>query len=232
MLIAAALVPTPPLLVPEVAAGSSSDDEPLREASDAAIEKVLAVAPEGVIVLGCAPVTGLTDGGWDWRGFGVALPDPAPARRLPLTLAIGGWLLDRQPTPPPRRYVGVTTELATHDCAELGRRYAASAERVAFVVCGDGTARRSEKAPGHYDPAAEPWDAAVTAALGAADTEALLRLDAGTANTLLAAGRAPWQMLAGAASGGTWNADLTYVGAPYGVSYTVGTWLRDSHDVG
>jgi hypothetical protein len=42
---------------------------------------------------------------------------------------------------------------------------------------GDGSARRSEKAPGHLDPAAAPFDAAVAAALAAGDTTALAALD-------------------------------------------------------
>ncbi len=230
MLVAAALVPTPPLLVPEIAAGSWADDEPLRDACDAAIGQALSVEPDLVIVVGCASATGRTDGGWDWRGFGVALPEQARTHQLPLALAIGAWLLDRQSSSPPRRYVGVSPQLATPECAELGRSWADSEERVVVLACADGTARRSEKAPGYYDPAAEPWDAAAAAALSAADTDALLRLDPDTADALLATGRAPWQVLAGAAGAGTWNPELTYVGAPYGVAYKVGTWLRDDRD--
>lgn len=226
MLVAAAFVPTPPLLVPEIAAGSSAEDEPLRTACDAAIGRALSQAPDVVVVVGSAPVTGGTTGSWDWRGFGVDSREPPPARRLPLALAIGAWLLDRQPQPPPRRYVGVSAGLRPLDCAELGRACVQSDERTVLVVCGDGTARRSEKAPGHYDADAEPWDRAVAAALSTADTGALLRLDADTAEGLLASGRAPWQVLAGAARAGTWQAELTYVAAPYGVAYTVGTWRR------
>jgi hypothetical protein len=225
VLIAAVFVPTPPLLVPEIAAGSAADEEPLRAACDVAIGRALSVLPDVVIVVGCAPGTGRTDGSWDWRGFGVAVPEQPPVQRLPLALAMGAWLLDRQPASPPRHYLGVSPQLPTADCLELGRSWTDSDERAVLLVCGDGTARRSAKAPGYYDPAAEAWDAAAAAALGTADTDGLLRLDADVAAALLASGRAPWQVLAGAAQAGTWRAELSYVDAPYGVAYIAGTWL-------
>ncbi len=63
---------------------------------------------------------------------------------------------------------------------------------------------------------------AVAAALAEADTEALLGLDPALSAELMVAGRAPWQVLAGAAEagGGSWRGDLGYVAAPYGVTYS------------
>ncbi len=77
------------------------------------------------------------------------------------------------------------------------------------------------------------FDASVTSALAACDTETLLALDIELAADLLVAGRAPWQVLAGAvdASGGTWTGSVTYADAPYGVQYTVATWLPAAVDV-
>jgi hypothetical protein len=43
---------------------------------------------------------------------------------------------------------------------------------------------------------------------------------------LLAAGRAPWQVLAGAATEGEFEATIDWAGAPYGVLYVAGTWIR------
>ena len=40
------------------------------------------------------------------------------------------------------------------------------------------------------------------------------------------AGRAAWQVLAGAASAGAFTADLRYAAAPFEVSYYVTTWMR------
>ena len=43
---------------------------------------------------------------------------------------------------------------------------------------------------------------------------------------LFVAGRAAWQVLAGAASRGPFAAGLRYAGAPFEVSYYVATWVR------
>ena len=57
--------------------------------------------------------------------------------------------------------------------------------------------------------------------------QTLLALDPALSDELLVAGRAPWQVLAGAADGGSWSAAVTYDAAPYGVTYLVATWTRD-----
>jgi aromatic ring-opening dioxygenase LigB subunit len=99
---------------------------------------------------------------------------------------------------------------------------------VALLVMGDGTARRGEKAPGYADPRAEAFDATVVRALAGGDPRTLADLDPTLAAELLVAGRAPWQVLAGAAlaarPGGAWRADLRYADAPYGVGYAVASW--------
>jgi aromatic ring-opening dioxygenase LigB subunit len=100
-------------------------------------------------------------------------------------------------------------------------------DRVALLCMGDGSARRSEKAPGWWDDRAEAFDATVAAALAAADLEALLQLDAELARALLVAGRASWQALAGAADGQVWRGELTHHEAPFGVGYLVAEWTRD-----
>ncbi|MDT7577317.1 MAG: hypothetical protein QOH17_3650, partial [Pseudonocardiales bacterium] len=112
-----------------------------------------------------------------------------------------------------------------------GSRIATSADRVAMLVMGDGSARRSEKAPGWFDPRATKFDAAVAAALSEADLEALLALDGNLARDLLAAGRVPWQVLAGAAASAgapnaLWSSELLENEAPFGVGYFVAYWER------
>ena len=86
------------------------------------------------------------------------------------------------------------------------------------------SARRSLKGPGYLDPDAEPFDTAVESALRDADTEALLALDPDRAERLLAAGRASWQVLAGAAGDARMSGSVTWSGSPYGVTYLVATW--------
>ena len=66
---------------------------------------------------------------------------------------------------------------------------------------------------------------ATARALGSADTAALGALDAGLARELKACGRAPWQVLAGAAEGDAGlSGALLHEDAPYGVGYVVATW--------
>jgi aromatic ring-opening dioxygenase LigB subunit len=101
---------------------------------------------------------------------------------------------------------------------------AARAERVALLVMGDGSACRTVKAPGYLDDRAEAFDAAAAHALGTADPGALIALDALLAYELKAAGRAPWQVLAGAGEGAGLRGQLLYEDATYGVGYLVATW--------
>src|SRR5689334_18519920 len=108
MLAAAAFVPTPPLLVPEIAGGSAGNDDSLRADCRAAVQRLLSSGVEEVAVVGDAPGDGELHGGWDWRGFGTASPADPPAQRLPLALAVGDWLLDLAGADQPRSFHGVS----------------------------------------------------------------------------------------------------------------------------
>jgi aromatic ring-opening dioxygenase LigB subunit len=120
--------------------------------------------------------------------------------------------------------LGVGERLAPGECAAAGQAVAGSAGRVALLVMGDGSARRTVKAPGYLDERAEPFDRAVSTALSEADPRALAALDPGLAQALQVAGRAPWQVLAGAARKAGLTGELLYGAAPYGVGYYVATW--------
>ena len=61
-------------------------------------------------------------------------------------------------------------------------------------------------------------------ALADADVLALAGLDPELSGELWVAGRAAWQILAGAADGAELTGRLTYDDAPYGVGYFVATW--------
>jgi hypothetical protein len=236
MLVAAAVVPCPPLLVPQVAAGAAPELDELRAACADAVGVLAAARPDRLVVLGPAEQSGRgphpQGATGSFRDFGVHLDvtlgerqGEAPGRLLPPSLTVAAWLLTRTEwTAAPVEGLGVGEPLAPESCAELGRELAASARRVALLVAADGSARRSLKGPGYFDERAEPFDASVAAALAHADTEALAALDAKLAAELLAAGRAPWQVLAGAAQGAGLRGELLYDEAPYGVGYFVATW--------
>ena len=65
---------------------------------------------------------------------------------------------------------------------------------------------------------------AVAAALAAADAGALARLDAALDDELMVAGRAAWQVLAGAAVGGGLRGQVRFAAAPLDVTYLVASW--------
>ncbi|MFI9808105.1 class III extradiol dioxygenase subunit B-like domain-containing protein [Streptomyces sp. NPDC052301] len=242
MLVAAAVCPCPPLLVPEVAAGAAPELDAARAACVDALGVLAAARPDLLVVVGPAEQTGRgpfaqgTPGGF--RGFGVDLtvrlgsaldtdhaPDHAAGSELPTSLAVGAWLLERTGwADAPIEGLGVGEPLAPERCIHSGREIAARAGRVALLVMGDASACRSVKAPGYLDERAAPFDAEVARALGAADVAAVKALDADLAAELKAAGRAPWQVLAGAAEGAGLSGALLYEDAPYGVGYLVATW--------
>ncbi|MEU2059997.1 class III extradiol dioxygenase subunit B-like domain-containing protein [Streptomyces sp. NPDC013455] len=236
MLVAAAVCPCPPLLVPEVAAGAAPEMEAARTACADALGVLAAARPDLLVVVGTAEEGGQgsfpqgTPG--TFRGFGVdvdvrlgAAADAVPERPLPVSLAVGGWLLERTRwAGAPVEGLGVAQTLAPQRCAEIGRELAGRAGRVALLVMGDGSACRTLKAPGYLDERAAPFDAEAARALGAADLAALRALDPGLARELQAAGRAPWQVLAGAAESADLTGSLLYEDAPYGVCYLVATW--------
>ncbi|GGM26703.1 MULTISPECIES: class III extradiol dioxygenase subunit B-like domain-containing protein [Micromonospora] len=234
-LVAAAVCPHPPLLVPELAGAAAPELADLRAACDAAVTGLLDHAPEQVLLVGGGPETtrfSTADYG-SLRGYGLDRyvqlwkVNCAGGGRLPLSLTIGAWLLHRARTGLPRFAEAVAVDAAPDRCAALGAELAARAEpRTALLVLGDGTACRGTGAPGYDDPGAQPYDEGVAAALAGADSDALLDLDPALSTRLKAAGRAPWQVLAGAvrATGVPWRGELRHHTAPYGVGYLVASW--------
>ncbi|MFC0598924.1 class III extradiol dioxygenase subunit B-like domain-containing protein [Streptomyces palmae] len=235
MLVAAAVCPCPPLLVPEVAAGAAPELDPLRAACRDAVAVLAAARPDRLVVLG--PVAQDAEDRYpqgtagSFRGFGVELAvrlgegEPERSRELPPSLAVAAWLLEgARWAAAPVEGLGVPESLAAADCARRGRELATGADRLALLVMGDGSACRTLKAPGYLDERATAFDAAVARALGTADTAALAGLDAGLAGELRVAGRAPWQVLAGAAEGAALTGGLLHEEAPYGVGYFTAVW--------
>lgn len=236
MLVAAAVCPCPPLLVPDVAAGAAPELDAARTACTDALGVLAASRPDLLVVVGPADLAGRgphPEGATgSFKEFGVDLRvrlgrdlDAVADRPLPPSLAVGAWLLARTGwADAPVEALGVGEPLETARCADAGRALAARADRVALLVMGDGSACRTLKAPGYLDERATEFDAAASRALGAADTGALIALDETLAYELKAAGRAPWQVLAGAAQGAGLDGRLLYDDAPYGVGYLVAAW--------
>lgn len=214
MLVAAAVCPHPPLLVPALAAGAAAElDEVRAECFDAV----------GILIDSGAPVhvygadTGERDRSFARWGVDTVVDVPVPS---PLPHLVAAWLLGRAGASATGWHL-VAPDARPDECAALGRELAAA--DVALLVMGDGSARHSEKAPGYLDARAADYDGVVAAALRDGDPEALAHIDPVTSTELLAVGRAPWQVLAGAAAGREWAATARFA-APYGVGYHVATW--------
>ncbi|WP_089153788.1 hypothetical protein [Micromonospora sp. NBS 11-29] len=234
-LVAAAVCPHPPLIVPELAGAAAPELDDLRAAADAAVTRLLAAGPEAILLVGGGPATvrfGASEHG-SLRPYGLDRHvrlwkvNCAGGDRLPLSLTVGAWLLNRSRTELPRLARSVAVDATPAEAAELGATLIADDDpRCALLVLGDGSACRGVTAPGYDDPRAGAYDEGVAAALADADVEALRGLDPVLSAELRVAGRAAWQVLAGAvrAAGGNWRGELGYHRAPYGVAYFVANW--------
>ncbi|MEE6263015.1 class III extradiol dioxygenase subunit B-like domain-containing protein [Plantactinospora sonchi] len=241
-LVAAAVCPHPPIIVPALAGSAASELAGLREACDEAITRLVDSAARRVVVVGADNATFQhhlpTRGSFAPWGVPVEVaigdPDRAAGRPpLPLSLSVAAWLVNRQPGVPPDLWhlVSVARDAPVADCARLADKLAETGaagadEPWALLVMGDGSACRGERSPGYDDPAAEPYDDGVAEALATADAQALLAFSPELSARLRATGRAPWQVLAAATlrSGLPWRGDVSYYAAPYGVSYFVANW--------
>jgi hypothetical protein len=190
-----AFVPSAPLLLPALGGGP----EDLRSACTQAISFL----EREVVVVGGATPTGWRTGAVDATPYGGrGLPAPEP---LPLPLAVGAALLGDRP----------------HRLLAVDGSAVALPAGVDLLVVGDGTAKRTEKAPGHYDARAEDYDAAIADGLLAGS---LPDLDVELGRELLVGGLDAWQTVAASVTG-TFAGELLYAGAPYGVGYVVATWI-------
>lgn len=239
-LVAAGVLPHPPLLVPDIASGAAAELDDLRTACDRALDEVLATEPAVVTIVGTGPELRQFFPPYlaSFAGYGVDVQarlgggTRPPSTGLPLSLAVAVWLVRRAldagrvHRPTTWRAVTVPADEPVAECRDFGAVEAANENRHALLVMGDGSACRSEKAPGYVDERAKSFDATVSKALATVDTGALLALDPPLAAELLVQGRAPWQVLAGAAqaAGAAFTGEVLYDAAPYGVQYTVAVW--------
>jgi aromatic ring-opening dioxygenase LigB subunit len=232
VIVGVAVVPHPPLLVPELVAGAVAETEAVRRACVAAGKRLAAVSRHWLAIAGDAHFQGLTsaDAVGTFRGYGVdkivslaedgGRGDVDPA--LPLPALVAGWL---------RAEAGAAQVLvqtvdpdgSVNDCKRVGERLARQDRPVGLLVLGDGSSRHPGPS-GHPDERSVAFDAGVRDALATADLDALLGLDVDLARELDVSGRAAWQALAGATSGRRWRPELLYSEAPFGVGYHVACW--------
>jgi hypothetical protein len=246
--VAAAFLPHPPLLVPELAGSAAAELDPLRAACRQALEEVLATA-ETTILIGGGPVWGIPEptARGAFRPYGAdlevtlptpfdlpappdldlaGLPGPVRLADLPLSLAMAAYLLADLRLAPARLLAAtVPTSLGPGPAAAVGRRLVAGERRhggVGVVVMGDLSACRTELAPEAFRPEAAGFDAWIATAFREGRPGRLMEVDPGQAADLGMAGRAPLQVLAGALEDAPHlRGRVLYEEAPYGVGYLV-----------
>ncbi|WP_433270203.1 hypothetical protein ACQPZF_09090 [Actinosynnema sp. CS-041913] len=219
-----AVVPHPPLLVPELVGGAVAETAAVRAACLAAARDLAAhdVDWTAVAVDPTGPRT-LEDVSGTFRGFGVDVPVSLSERPssvepgLPLPALVAGWLREHAGARSVRVHL-VPPDLPTADCVSFGSRLTGRA----LLVLGDGSHRHGELAVGRPDDRAGPFDEDVRRALAAADVKGLADLDPALADELGARGRAAWQVLAGVP--GAWRCARSEFLVPFGVGYHVAVW--------
>jgi hypothetical protein len=236
VLVAAAVCPHPPLLIPEATGSPQPGDvmDAVRAACDAAVAGLLSAGPGLLVAVGGAGASAEHDGAaaGSLRDYGVRFVTGTGRPVLPLSLTVASWLLGRagaRDGPAAGRpgrvlFQAVAWDTAPAECLRLGAQIARQAPRVSMLVMGDGSARMAAGVPGAADPAAESYDAGVAAALAAADADRLARLPPSLDAELMVCGRASWQVLAGAARGGRYRGRLRCTARPHAVSYLVASW--------
>lgn len=91
------------------------------------------------------------------------------------------------------------------------------------LVVANGSARRSEKAPGHLDERAAAYDSELEKALRAGDVGALRALDSGLAEELMVGNVAGFARLGELLTPGV-APEVDYADDPFGVQYWVMRW--------
>lgn len=223
-----AIVPSAPLLVPELAGAAAAEVADLT----AAVLAAAALLPPRWVAVGTGRADDVLepDGpSGTFAGFGADLrvglsPHPrggAPAE-LPVCALLAAWVRGRAR---PEASVQVRVYRADHDAEAAlarGRQLRAEIDRVpepvGVLVVADGANTLTPAAPGGHRPDDAAAQLALDNALADGDAAALAGLPPQIG------GRVAFQVLAGLAGPGPRSAKELYRGAPYGVGYFAGVW--------
>jgi hypothetical protein len=228
VLSAIAIIPSAPVLVPELAGAAADEVAELRAAMVAAV----AALPPRWVVVGVGTADGVVgpNSVGTFAGFGADLVvrlSPQASENdqpveLPLCALIAGWIR-AQAQPDARAQVRVYAE--NHDAQTalaLGRRLRSeidqAAEPTGVLIVADGANTLTPAAPGGYHPADADVQLALDDALACGDLAALTRLPGQVR------GRAAFGVLAGLAEPAPRSAKELHRAAPYGVGYFAGVW--------
>jgi len=213
-------MPSPPVLVPELA-GAAAEAAELRTAVLAAARSLpprwVAVGAAGDAVYG-------PDSVGTFAGFGADVavrlsPDAGQPADLPLCALVAGWV---------RGQIEPDATVVVHTHADPGVAFAAgrrlrdeidaAPEPTGVLIVADGATTLTAAAPGGHHPADVDVQCALDDALAGGDVTALT----GLPDQIV--GRAGFAALAGLAGSPPRSATQLYRDAPYGVGYFVGVW--------
>ncbi|WP_343575097.1 hypothetical protein [Mycobacterium sp.] len=226
MLGAIAIIPSAPLLVPELVGAAADEVGELRAATVAA---AAALPPRWIVVgVGAADSVVGPERVGTFAGYGadvlVRLSPQAgrPPVSMPLCALIGGWT---RALAQPDAVAQVRVYADRHDtpaAVEFGRQLRGeidqSAEPTGVLVVADGANTLTPAAPGGYRPGDADVQRTLDDALACGDVAALTRLPAQVG------GRVAFGVLAGLAEPAPRSAKELYRAAPYGVGYFAGVW--------
>jgi hypothetical protein len=229
VLSAIAIVPSAPLLVPELAGAAAAE---MVDLGAAVLEAAALLPPRWTVVgIGAADTDLGPEATGTFAGFGVdvrvglspqAVERGGPPGELPLCALVAGWLRAQvlpEATAQARVYAG---DHAAGVALARGRRLRGQIDRlpdpIGVLVVADGANTLTPSAPGGYHPGHAEAQLALDEALANGDAAAL----AGLPEPIL--GRVAFQVLAGLTEPGPRSAKELYRGAPYGVGYFAGAW--------
>jgi hypothetical protein len=223
VLSAIAIVPSAPVMVPELASSAAAELADLRQAVFAAAASL----PPRWIALGVGAVDDVISPSRSgtFAGYGVDIrvalsPQSTEFGELPLCALVTGWLRGQVDAAASAEVRVLPGDLPDESARERGRRLRAEIAEadhpVGVLVVADGVHTLTPPAPGGYDPGSIPVQAVLDDALARGDATALAR----TPQAVV--GRAAYQALAGL--GTPRSAEARYRGAPYGVGYFAGVW--------
>ncbi len=225
MLSAIAIVPSAPVLVPELAGAAAAEVADIASA----VLSAAALLPTRWVVIGVGEGDDAfgPDSAGTFAGFGVDVPvrlspHAERAAELPVCTLLGAWIRGlARPESSARALIYRADQDAATALAH-GRRLRAELDRepdpAGVLMVADGANTLTPAAPGGHHPKDAEAQRALDDALATGDVAALARLP----RAIL--GRAAFGVLAGLAEPGPRSAKEFYRGAPFGVGYFVGAW--------
>lgn len=226
-----AVLPYPPLLVPDLTVRSDARLDHVRSACSRAVTSVTESASEWVVIGVDRFRAGVYEPrcGGTFADYGVPVPvslEQAGSAEpgLPLPALIAGWFRGQAGADRVTVHV-LDPDAGDDEVAELAHRVVAG-PTVGVLILSEGSRRRDERSPQPPHPDAAAVDARLASALAAADIQALLGLEPSVLSEVGVDTLPALRFLATAADASecAWSPQMLYDDTPFGISYHVAVW--------